>query len=99
MSRLENGPPMTCDVRYRGLWLSNEILAASGVPFLSFAIPSTVSIIPWSTTTVYFGSLAKDIADIFDGQVPLKGTYSYIFYSLSGILMVLVVAYTTIISR
>ena len=71
----------------------------AGVPFLSFALPSTVSILPWATTSVYFGSLAKDIADVFDGQVPLKGTYSYIFYSLSGILMVLVVAYTTIISR
>ena len=71
----------------------------AGVPFLSFALPSTVSILPWATTSVYFGSLARDIADIFDGQVPLKGTYSYIFYSLSGILMVLVVAYTTIISR
>ena len=71
----------------------------AGVPFLSFALPSTFSIIPWSTTTVYFGSLARDIADIFDGQVPIKGTASYIFYAASGIGMVLVVAYTTIISR
>ena len=62
-------------------------------------MPSTLSVIPWCTTTVYFGSLAKDIADIFDGQVPLKGTAGYAFYAVSGITMVLVVAYTTIISR
>lgn len=76
-----------------------KFINAAGVPFLSFAIPSTISIIPWATTSVYFGSLAKDIADIFDGQVPLRGTYSYNIYSLSGILMVLIVAYTTITSR
>lgn len=69
------------------------------MPFLSFAVPSTFSIIPWSTTSVYFGSLARDIANVFDGQVPLKGTATYVFYSVSGIGMVIVVAYTTIISR
>lgn len=76
------------------------LFGTAGISFTAYALPSTISIIPWCGTTVYFGSLARDLAGIVDGRIPFQsGSASYIFYGVSGLMMVVGVTYMTIFSR
>ena len=48
---------------------------------------------------MYFGSLARSMADIFDGQVAMDGPLTYVVYGVSGVGLIVVVGWTTAISR
>lgn len=71
----------------------------AGIPVGSFTLSSALAIIPWTTTLVYFGSLARSMADIFDGRAWPGGATSYLMFIISGLMLVVVVAFATIVSR
>jgi hypothetical protein len=77
----------------------NLNLACTGVGLLPYALSSSVAIIPWSVTFVYFGSLAKNMADILEGRAGPKGAVSAGMLGMSGVLLVAVVVYSTVIAR
>ena len=66
---------------------------------LPYALSSAVAIVPWSITFVYFGSMAKNMADILEGRAGPHGASSVALLALSGIMLVAVVVYSTIIAR
>ena len=55
-----------------------------GVGFWSFWLSSAASIVPWTVTLVYFGSLAKSMADIFNGASVPEGATQYAVFIFSG---------------
>lgn len=66
---------------------------------MPYALSSALAIIPWSITFVYFGSLAKNMADILEGKAgPNGGTYLALLAG-SGVMLVAVVVYSTIVAR
>ncbi len=71
----------------------------AGVGLLPYALSSAVAIIPWSITFVYFGSMAKSMADILEGRAGPHGASSVALVALSGVMLVAVVVYSTIIAR
>ncbi|KAK9791575.1 hypothetical protein WJX73_009469 [Symbiochloris irregularis] len=77
----------------------NYAAAITGVRFTSFTLSSALSVIPWTITLTYFGSLARSMADIFNGEAMPGGPVSYILFTLSGVMLVVLVAFATIISR
>ncbi|KAK9804402.1 hypothetical protein WJX72_011081 [[Myrmecia] bisecta] len=77
----------------------NYALSITGVNLVPYIVSSAVSIIPWTISFVYFGSLAHTMADIIDGKAgPDSGT-TLVFVAISGVLIAVVVCYTTIIAR
>ena len=76
----------------------NSMLRA-GVSFGAFTLSSAAAIVPWTVTLVYFGSLAKSMADIFNGASLPEGATQYFIFIASGLTMVVTAAYTTIFSR
>ena len=72
---------------------------AAGVSLTAFALSSAAAIIPWTVTLAYFGSLAKSMADIFNGASLPEGATQYFIFIASGLTMVVTAAYTTIFSR
>ncbi|KAK9902020.1 hypothetical protein WJX75_001367 [Coccomyxa subellipsoidea] len=77
----------------------NYALSVTGVGLLPYALSSAVAIVPWSITFVYFGSMAKNMADILEGRAGPHGASSVALLALSGIMLVAVVVYSTIIAR
>lgn len=71
----------------------------AGVGLLPYALSSALAIIPWSITFVYFGSMAKSMADILEGRAGPHGASSVVLLALSGVMLVAVVVYSTIIAR
>ena len=55
-----------------------------GVGFWPFWLASAASIVPWTLTLVYFGTLAKTAADIFNGAAIPQGTAQYTVFIISG---------------
>ena len=66
---------------------------------MPYAVSSALSVIPWTVAFTYFGSLAKSMADVMDGRLNGNGMASTAVFAVSGVLLVLVITYTTIISR
>jgi len=72
---------------------------AAGVRLMPYALASSVAIVPWSVTFVYFGSLSRSLADVVDGHAGPDGLTAAAFLVASGALLIAALAYTTIISR
>ena len=66
---------------------------------LPYCISSAVAIIPWSILFCYFGSLARNITEILEGKAGPSGTQSMMLLAVSGVVLVFVVVYSTIIAR
>lgn len=79
-------------------WL-HVLLRCAGVGLLPYALSSSVAIVPWSITFVYFGSMAKNMADILEGRAGPHGASSVALLAMSGVMLVAVVVYSTIIAR
>ena len=72
---------------------------STGIGFSSYTLSSSISIIPWSVVFVYFGSLVTTLADVLDGKAGPDPAYRSAFFVGSGLLLAVVMAWTTIISR
>lgn len=66
---------------------------------LPYCLSSALAIIPWSILFCYFGSLARNITEILDGKVGPSGRQSMLLLAVSGVVLVFVVVYSTIIAR
>lgn len=77
----------------------NYALSVTSVPFPAYTIASSVAITPYLFLFVYFGSMARSLADIFTGAAGLDTTSTIIMGIVSGTAMVGIVWYTTHISR
>ena len=72
---------------------------AAGVKLLPYCISSALAIIPWSILFCYFGSLARNITEILEGKAGPSGKQSMLLLAVSGVVLVFVVVYSTIIAR
>ena len=72
---------------------------STGVRLLPYALASSLAIVPWSVTFVYFGSLSRSLADVVDGHAGPDGLTAAALLTASGALLVAALAYTTVISR
>ena len=70
-----------------------------GIEFSSYTVASSISIIPWSVVFVYFGSLATTLADVFEGNAGPDPAARTALLIGSGVLLAVIMAWTTIISR
>ena len=78
----------------------NYALSVTSVPVVPYALASSLAILPYLILFVYFGSLARNLADIFTGAAaPLDPITSLIMGIVSTVALVAVVWYTTHISR
>lgn len=66
---------------------------------MPYCISSAVAIVPWSILFCYFGSLARNITEILEGRAGPSGQQSILLLGVSGIVLVFVVVYSTIIAR
>ncbi len=66
---------------------------------MPYCISSALAIIPWSILFCYFGSLARNITEILDGKAGPSGKQSMLLLGVSGVVLVFVVVYSTIIAR
>lgn len=66
---------------------------------MPYALASSLAIVPWSVTFVYFGSLSRSLADVVDGHAGPDGLTAAALLTASGALLVAALAYTTVISR
>lgn len=73
--------------------------SSAGVRLVPYCISSAVAIIPWSILFCYFGSLARNITEILEGKAGPSGTQSMMLLAVSGVVLVFVVVYSTIIAR
>lgn len=71
----------------------------AGVKLVPYTVSSMLSIIPWCITFCYFGTLAKSLADVFEGRAGPDGPTSIVLVVISGVLLIVVVTYSTIIAR
>jgi hypothetical protein len=77
----------------------NYALSVTAVPLLAYFLASALAILPYLLLFVYFGSLARNLADIFTGKAGLGTNGTIVFAVISGVLMVIIVWYTTHLSR
>lgn len=66
---------------------------------MPYCISSAVAIVPWSILFCYFGSLARNITEILEGKAGPSGKQSMLLLAVSGVVLVFVVVYSTIIAR
>lgn len=66
---------------------------------MPYCISSAVAIVPWSILFCYFGSLARNITEILEGKAGPSGKQSMLLLAISGVVLVFVVVYSTIIAR
>ena len=79
--------------------LSRVSLSYAGISASAYTVASSLSIIPWTVVFVYFGSLANTLADVLNGTAgPDPGTRTVLLIG-SGVLLAVIMAWTTIISR
>jgi len=71
----------------------------AGVKLVPYCISSAIAIIPWSILFCYFGSLARNITEILEGKAGPSGKQSMLLLAVSGVVLVFVVVYSTIIAR
>ncbi|KAL4441498.1 hypothetical protein ABPG77_002002 [Micractinium sp. CCAP 211/92] len=77
----------------------NYALSVTAVPLLPYCLASALAILPYLLLFVYFGSLARNLADIFTGKTGLGTNTTIVMAAVSGVLMVAIVWYTTHLSR
>jgi uncharacterized membrane protein YdjX (TVP38/TMEM64 family) len=77
----------------------NYALAVTSVPLGPYTVASSLSIIPYLMLFVYFGSLARNLADVFTGAAALDTRATILMGILSGVAIVGIVWYTTHFSR
>lgn len=77
----------------------NYALSVTAVPLAAYFLASALAILPYLLLFVYFGSLARNLADIFTGKAGLGTNGTIVFAVISGVLMVVIVWYTTHLSR
>ena len=71
----------------------------AGVRLVTYCVSSAIAIIPWSILFCYFGSLARNITEILEGKAGPSGKQSMMLLAVSGVVLVFVVVYSTIIAR
>lgn len=77
----------------------NYALSVTSLKLVPYTLASSLSIIPYLVMFVYFGSLARNMADIFTGEAGLDATATLVMAIVSAVLIVAIVWYTTHISR
>lgn len=77
----------------------NYALSVTSVPFAIYTIASSISILPYLLLFVYFGSMARDLADIFTGEAKIDTRATLAMGIGSGIALVGLVWYATHLSR
>lgn len=77
----------------------NYALAVTSVPLAAYVMASSFSILPYLILFVYFGSLARNLADVFTGAAGLDTKTTITMGVVSALAMVGIVWYTTHISR
>jgi uncharacterized membrane protein YdjX (TVP38/TMEM64 family) len=77
----------------------NYALAATAVPLGAYATASSLAIIPYLALFVYFGSLARSLADVFTGAASLGAPAAAAIGAGGALAMVALVWYTTAVSR
>lgn len=77
----------------------NYALSVTSVPLAAYTIASSFAIIPYLFLFVYFGSMARSLADIFTGAAGLDVSSTILIGIISCTAMVGIVWYTTHISR
>lgn len=77
----------------------NYALAVTAVPLSKYVFASSLAIMPYLALFTYAGSLARSLADVFAGKTNLDGRATVIVAVVSGLVMLLVVWYTTHVSR
>lgn len=77
----------------------NYALSVTSVPLAAYTIASSLAIMPYLFLFVYFGSMARSLADIFTGAAGLDTSSTIIMGIISCTAMVGIVWYTTHISR
>jgi uncharacterized membrane protein YdjX (TVP38/TMEM64 family) len=78
----------------------NYALSVTGLRILPYTWASSIAIIPYLVMFVYFGSLARDMADIFTGEAAgFDSSATIIMAIVSAALIIVLVWYTTHISR
>lgn len=79
--------------------LLNYALSVTSVPFATYAIASSLSIIPYLVLFVYFGSMARNLADVVTGDAKIDGRWTAVMALCSGVALVLLVWYVAHVSR
>lgn len=77
----------------------NYALSVTSVPFTTYTIASSLSIIPYLVLFVYFGSMARNLADIFTGEAKIDTRATLAMGIGSGIALGALVWYATKVSR
>lgn len=77
----------------------NYGLSVTGVSFLQYTLSSSIAVLPWNVTFVYFGTLAHTMADVIDGNSGPGTRTSIFFLAISGVMLAAAVSYTTIIAK
>jgi uncharacterized membrane protein YdjX (TVP38/TMEM64 family) len=77
----------------------NYALSVTSVPFVTYAVASSLSILPYLILFVYFGSMARNLADVFTGETGLDTKTTVVMACASGVALVGFVWYATHISR
>ncbi|WPT16500.1 TVP38/TMEM64 family membrane protein [Picochlorum sp. SENEW3] len=77
----------------------NYALSVTSVSFSTYTLASSVSILPYLLLFVYFGSMARNLADVFTGETNLDSKATIVMGSGSGIALVGLVWYATHVSR
>ncbi|KDD72781.1 hypothetical protein H632_c2907p0, partial [Helicosporidium sp. ATCC 50920] len=78
----------------------NYALAVTAVPLPAYAVASGLAVLPYLALFAYFGSLARDMADVFSGEAAALDPTAQIAVAIgSGVLVLVAVWYTTHVSR
>lgn len=77
----------------------NYALSVTSVPFATYTIASSLSILPYLVLFVYFGSMARNLADIFTGEAKIDTRATLAMGIGSGIALAGLVWYATHVSR
>lgn len=77
----------------------NYALAVTSVPVWPYALASSLAVIPYLVMFVYFGSLARTLSDIFSGLAGPDTRTTILLGTVSGVLLVAIVWWTTQFAR
>ena len=77
----------------------NYALSVTSVPFSTYTLSSSFSILPYLILFVYFGSMARNLADVFTGDTKIDTRATIIMGIGSGLAIGGLVWYATHVSR
>mmetsp|Transcript_40674 Transcript_40674/g.115124 ORF Transcript_40674/g.115124 Transcript_40674/m.115124 type:complete len:335 (+) Transcript_40674:191-1195(+) len=77
----------------------NVLLGSSSITFRTFAFFSTIGIIPECMITVYFGTLAGNIANVVNGRAGPQGPAKLILIIAGGVTMLLAAGYAGYVAK